>query len=266
MSPYPRGTRPHAELLDAFFLGDGPRWLLWMDGLRWDTFEAMYDGYVSGRIRPAWNHDLGYTADWCDRFLRRGFDRRMGFFSPVPLWEFEHADYDERDHFDVVPAPDAYDESGVADRLDALGYVAGDSDSSEGPAWVRRPLRTNAVVRDHLDDLDGGIIRYLAPHPPLVGLGKTTSGRGKIDAVQEALATDVLTPENLADAYRATARLAFDAAVDLIPDLPGEVVITADHGECLADGECEQVFHARNHDPHDHLTTVPWARVDEVVA
>lgn len=265
MSPFPQGTRPQAELLDKFFAGDGPRWLLWADGLRWDTFEDLHDEYLSGRVRPAWNHDLGYTGDWADRFLRRDFDRTMGFFSSVPLWEFEHADYDEREYFGLVPAPDAYDDTLVADRLEALGYTAR-VDRPEDPPWQRRPLRTNAVVRDHLADLDGGVVRYIAPHPPLVGLDNTTSGRGKIDAVHEALATDVLTTENLREAYRATARVAFEAATDLIPDLSGEVVLTADHGECLSEGTCSQIFHARGHDTHDHLTTVPWARVDGVVA
>lgn len=269
MTPFPRGIRSHAELLEELFAGDGddaPVWVLWFDGMRYDTFADMYDEYLDARIRPAWNHDVGYTGDWADCFLRRDFDRRMGFFSPVPLWGFEHADYDEREYFDIVPAPDAYDATPVADRLEALGYRPADSVDESG--WCPHPRRTNAVVRDYLPDagrdIEGGIIRYVAPHPPLVGLGELTDGRGKISAVKAALETGELTPGELGEAYRATARLAFDAATDLIPDLAGETVITADHGECLAEECCEQVFHARGHEKCACLTTVPWARVDGV--
>ena len=170
-------TQPQSELLDDFFAGERPRWLLWMDGMRVDVFDDLCAEYVDGELTAANNGDLGYTGDWADEHLRRDLAPRMGFFSPVPLWGHEHADYDERNHFDVVPAPDAYDSSAVADRLDALGYTTNDV-HREGTGWRRRPLRTNAVVMNYLGDIDSGIIRYVAPHPPLVGLEKLTSGRG----------------------------------------------------------------------------------------
>lgn len=261
----------HAQALHQFFAGDGPRFLLWMDGMRHDVFEELHGDYVRGHLRLCWNGGFSYSGDWADRFLRRDFDRTMGFFSPVPLWGFDHADYDERDYFDVVPAPDAYDSATVADRLDALGYVAGAETDTDRESWRQDPWRTNAVVRDHLDEIDGGIIRYVAPHPPLVGLGELTSGRGKIDAVREALDSGALSTTELREAYRETARLALDAATDLIPDLPvdslAEVIITADHGEALDEDCCApQVFHARGHTKCGCITEVPWFVTREVVA
>lgn len=255
-------TQSQGELLDEFFAGDGARFLLWFDGMRIDVFDDLSAEYVEGDLTPVDNGAIGYTADWCDEHLRRSFNRRMGFFSPAPIYAYEYTEYDEREYFDVVPAADAYGETAVADRLDALGYR---SDADGSADWRQQPRRTNAVVRDHLADLDGGIVRYIAPHPPLVGLEDVTSGRGKIDRVSDALETGELTTERLREAYTATARLAFDAAVDLIPDLPGEIAITADHGEALGQKCCESVFHSRTHNKCACLTVLPWFDVDEVV-
>jgi hypothetical protein len=244
------------DLLDA---NGEPRWVLWLDGLRYDTAVDLYTEYVSGEIRPTWNHDVGYTGDWCEEFLTGEYPD-LGFFSPVPLWGYDDTDYDEREYFGVVPEPEAYADAPVKDRLGALGYL-----EQTGDRWTRHTAQVNEVVRNHLDAVTGGIVRYVQPHPPLDGLGEITSGRGRISRVHDAIENDdhELTRDELHDAYRRTAHAAFRGAADLIPDLTGDIVIIADHGECLYEDCCRQVFHARAHKRCHCLCVVPWIDVDE---
>lgn len=57
-----------------------------------------------------------------------------------------------------------------------------------------------------------------------------------------------------------TYKVGLEAATELVPDLPGRVILTADHGTCLS---CGQLFHGRHLDKHDHLTVVPWMEVSQ---
>ena len=147
------------------------------------------------------------------------------------------------------------DGSSLADRLAALGYAEG---GDAGDVAIA-PEQVNRVVRENLDELDGGIIRYLKPHPPLAGLEGLTSGPGKVRRTMEALASGSVTVDELEEAYERTYRVAFEAMLDILPELDGRVAVTADHGECL---RCGQLFHADRFDPHDHLVEVPWFEVE----
>jgi predicted transcriptional regulator len=116
------------------------------------------------------------------------------------------------------------------------------------------------TVRKYKDQVKGGIIRYCKPHPPFVGLERMTQGSSKTRDTRQALYDGDLTFAGLVDAYVKTYRQAFEAAASIVPELNGRVIITADHGECL---ECGQLFHGRNHVPHDHLVNVPWFEVQQ---
>lgn len=250
-------------LLAEFLTRDGPRWLLWCDGFRADTFEQLYEDYLTGNYQSVHNGGYGYTGDWTEQMLDGDYPE-LGFFSPVPLWGFEAADYDERDHFGFVPDPGEYDDSDIQDRLAALGYV----DAPEGvddTTGRQPPEAINSVVREHMDSIRGGVVRYVHPHPPLLGLEDLTSGTGKIDRVEDAIESGDVSHQDLRNAYRRTAEVALRGVQDLVPDLDGEIVVTADHGECLGDCSGPQIFHARAHDNHSHLCTVPWFRVDSIV-
>jgi hypothetical protein len=117
----------------------------------------------------------------------------------------------------------------------------------------------NRSVREHAGEIDGGVVRYIKPHPPLTGLESMTTGKGKAARVRSALDRGDLTYAELASAYIDTYREGLAAAADLVADLPGTVALTADHGTCLY---CGQLFHGRNFEKHDHLTTVPWLVVE----
>lgn len=241
-----------AVAVNDYLHGGEKRWLFWFDGGRAGWFQSLYPEYLSGEYRNLWNGGLAYSGDWAKRTLGGEYPGK-GLFSSMPVRELQRSDYDGRDHFDV--APDIDTENTVNERLAALGYR---EEISDGHIDIS-PGHVNQAVREHMDELDGGVIRYLKPHPPLDGLEELTSGGDKITNMWRALVSGDLSRAELLAAYERTYRQAFEAAMELIPDLDGQVAITADHGECL--GDCGQLLHGPYHTPHDHLTTVPFLRV-----
>lgn len=251
-----RNTTPHPDqkdVLTEFLEGEGDRWVFWFDGGRADWFEYLYPEYFEGEYQRVWNGDIAYSGDWATRTLSQPYPD-YGLFSSMPVRELQHTDYDGRKWFTI--APDIDTTTSVESRLAALGYR---EQTQHGPIDIS-PGHVNESVRENIRQLNGGVIRYLKPHPPLEGMEGLTSGGSKITATWRALLDGEITQAEFADAYEQTYRQAFESAQDVIDDLDGEIAITADHGECL--GDCGQLFHGPNHTPHSHLTTVPFLQVD----
>lgn len=249
----PNGVPLQSDLLTDALGGDEPTWLFWFDGGRVDGFRELAPEYVTGDLQTCWNGGIGYSGDWADRHLRRDLGD-YGLFSVAPVRSLQGTDYDGRDYFHCAPEIDTGDS--VHDRLAALGYR-----EQKGDRVVEiAPGHCNRTVREHIDDIEGGIVRYLKPHPPFEGVEGISSGSGKTRATWHALWSGEITQDELRERYMATYRQAFEAAVELIPDLDGDVYITADHGECL--GDCGQLYHSSQHATHRHLCEVPWFEVD----
>lgn len=245
------------SVLDTALAGEAQTWIIWMDGGRFDYFKELYPEYFEGELQPVYNGGIGYSGDWADRFLRRSDLDDLGLFSVAPVRSLSGTDFDGREYFAV--APDIDESVPVAEQLAALGY----RERKDGGNIVNiSPGKCNGSVRTHMADIEGGIIRYLKPHPPFDGVEDLTSGSQKTRKTWHSLWTDETTLNELEAAYVRTYHHAFEAAVDIIPELDGDVYITADHGECL--GDCDQLYHGRNHAKHEHLCVVPWFKVDAV--
>jgi len=251
----PRHIPPQTDLIRRWFDTDKTRWLIWFDGGRYDFFEQLYEEYLTGNLQRCYNGGYGYTGDWTQAHLRFDVGDR-GLFSHVPLRGFDDAEYDGRRYF--AKAPDVDASVSVHERLAELGYRERTTDED----LIVAPDKVNNCVRQYKSGLNGGVIRYIAPHPPFDGLEDLTAESTKTIETQQALANGELTFEELTDAYRETYRKAFRHAVEVLPELDGEIVITADHGTCLY---CGQLFHGRRLEMHDHMTHVPWFEVDGVL-
>lgn len=246
----PRHLPDQRGLIQELFYEPEPVWLLVLDAGRYDFFDQLVDEYFEGDLRRCWNGGVGYTGDWFERNLSETYPE-YGLYSWLPLRE-QQGPYDGRDHFTHVPDIGSIDD--VEARLAALGYHDGEiaDDCQDEPAAVNR------AVRDRPDHVAGGVVRYLKPHPPFDGLESYTSTASKTERTQRALDDGVINDTNLTAAYEITYRTGFEHARELVPNLEGRVVITADHGTCLT---CGQLFHGRHHEKHDHLTIVPWFEV-----
>lgn len=252
----PKHLPDQRDLIQSWFTPkDEPAWLLFFDAGRYDIFDQLVWDYFDGNLSRTWNGGVGYTGDWTVRNLTWDFGNR-GLFSYVPLRGFGAAEYDGRNWFSM--APDIGSEHTVHERLAELGYREKQTEDT----FRISPRAVNKAVLNQVDALDGGVIRYLAPHPPFEGLEDLTSESTKTAKTRDALQSGELTYQELTEAYINTYKIAFDRAVELIPQLPGRVVITADHGTCLT---CGQLFHGRRLEKHDHLSVVPWFEVDRVL-
>lgn len=237
----------HADLVPADLDG----WYIILDGCRHDSFARLYDRHLSGDLQRTYT-GASWTPDYFTRVWDGQYDATF-INGGAPLHMAKMNDvYDEREHFESVIPPEAYDWNS------ALG-------TSPPPAVVEVARQyTQSVSRGEWYDMEtpsAGVIRFLQPHAPLLGL-PITRGRGKLQRVMNALddAGNALTAGRLQGAYEATLDWALASVATLVNDLPGRVVVTADHGTCF--GDCGQVFHARGHDDHDHLVETPWLEVD----
>jgi len=241
------------RLIHNLFDTNDKVWLFFFDAGRYDFFDRLVWDYFTGDLQRCYNGGVGYTGDWADRNLRYDFGNR-GVYSWLALRDHNGVDYDGRDYF--AKAPDIMGEKEREKQLAALGYTT----TSTERTYSVSPQFVNNAVR--YSDVNGGIIRYLKPHPPFNGLEGLTSESTKTAETREALESGNLTYQELTDAYVRTYRTAFEHAHKLIQELDGRVIITSDHGTCLT---CGQLFHGRNLDKHDHQTHMPWFTVDGVV-
>jgi hypothetical protein len=217
-------------------------WLLICDAGRLDVFRDLYSSFLpaDATVDAVGNGGHGYTADWMAETFP---DTYSGLFihGGQPIHSMQGGEWDERDHFDTVPS-----------------YTEFEWDEAYNTC---RPAVVNDVVREYLSGHDRGVIRYVQPHPPFREMPERTKGRNtRMQRTANAVRSGDLSLDTVAAAYRDNFEWALaDGVADLLPDLNGRVVVTADHGECL--GDCGQWFHGRSHDHHDHLVTVPWAVV-----
>jgi len=217
--------------------------LILLDACRYDYFEKIYPEYMEGNLLKVWNGGVSYTLDWYVRTFRRKYE--VALYDPTLFTPEQQKDvgWKYSNHFSKV----------VCEEIEF--------DFDKGTST---PERVKEMVRKH--DWNGkSINRIMQPHPPFINtpLEELTKGRGKIQRTQRMVDEGRLTFGELRDAYEKNVRIAFEGAVDLIPDLDGDVVITSDHGECL--GRCGQFYHARGYEEHDHLVEVPWFNVEDTV-
>lgn len=205
-------------------------WLIITDAGRFDVFSRIVDDHLRGDLAATYNGGHSFTATWFADHFDGTYDIPL-FHGGHPIWSFKTNpdDYDEREHFSSVPNLDDY-------------YW-------DSRAGVTAPDEVNRIVREH--DPDGAVIRYLQPHNPFRHLPDV---RTKDDAKK-------YDSEALREAYTDNYRWVLnDGVADLLPDLEGTVIVTADHGTCL--GDCGQYLHHTTWEDHDHLTTVPWFEVE----
>lgn len=253
-----RNPPPHLpdqrDLIQDLFESDEKVWMLFLDAGRYDIFDQLVWDYFDGHLKRAWNGGVGYTGDWAVRNLEGDFGDR-GLFTQLPMRYLDGVHYDGRDHFAI--APDYESQQGVEKRLAALGY-APDHDEE----WEITPYAVNRAVERDKDKVNGGVVRYLKPHPPFAGLEELTSESTKTAETRAALEAGEISHQQLVDAYIETYRIGLEAAVEFVESVNGKVILTADHGTCLS---CGQLFHGRQLDKHDHLCVVPWMEVDRIV-
>jgi len=97
------------------------------------------------------------------------------------------------------------------------------------------------------------VFHYMQPHAPYIG-------DKKLDGSLYELYSDGVSREELRKAYRDNLERVLDEVEDLIEDLEGKIVVTADHGEML--GEKGVYAHGRGLYLKE-LVEVPWLVIEK---
>ncbi|GAB3682498.1 hypothetical protein GCM10028857_08470 [Salinarchaeum chitinilyticum] len=270
-----------------------------LDACRFDRFEAQYEDYFEGKLQkfvspgsstPEWayrtftdEHDIAYFSSnpfinglgiplnelkWgasCDYpwtaidhidtvidVWQDGWDDQLGTVPPDALAASlsdhrETADDADRVVLHYMQPHAPYLDRGTGGKLSTIkeAFEAQGEQSEEDPGFVER---LGDRVRPKVESaLDGNSFAQKAGMWLELDKGNLLRS-GTRDAAFEH--------------YDRNLEIALDSVVELIPELDGDVVVTADHGEAFGEqGVWEH--HIETHIPP--LVEVPWIEVEDVV-
>ncbi len=255
------------QLLRELDVAEGESWVILLDCARPDYFSQIYDQYLSGTYQTVWNHDCKFTPQWFEEMFSYLVDGYL-FNGGTPIHRISQSyDWDGSDYFDHVPSATQYpvveEESWVTP--DPSGIVE----------TVKRTLPTNSQISERLRDLgymgkskpgpeihdeisfNMNVVRFVKPHQPYRSLPSMRRG----DIVSQF--PDRFSHAEWKRAYLDNLEWGLENVselIDILQSRDANIVVTADHGDCL--GNCGCYFHGPSNDAHDHLVTVPWLRVD----
>jgi len=139
--------------------------------------------------------------------------------------------------------------------------------------WVDEPLRVvtpETVTRFAEEAAERHpnkrlIVHYLQPHHPFVGPTGTEHFSHQSNSLQEVYFESDASDDLLRDAYRENLEIVIDAVRQLVPELTGRTIITADHGEML--GDRHSFIPMKDYGHHrgifnDANNRVPWTVIE----
>lgn len=103
------------------------------------------------------------------------------------------------------------------------------------------------------------IVHYMQPHHPF--LGPTGRDFNYAKGFPETIKKNDVSRETVVEAYRENLELALDSIADLLPELRGKTVVTADHGELLGERQTPIPIRSYGHPKGVYvkeLVDVPW--------
>ncbi|MFW5905396.1 MAG: hypothetical protein ACOCSP_02545 [archaeon] len=241
-----RGHRRDYNPDGADFLAEDWDNLVILDGCRYDAFEELLPEYdLEGDLQRRTSRG---SATW--EFLRGNFHgKRLDDVVYVTASTILYQGSVFREDIDVE----------LHDVVDV--WTSGIEYGDDGtPPWnVAREAR--AVNEEYPNKRL--VIHFVQPHAPYLGeLGREEFPDFRPNPLSERFRGLIDTPEEtLRAVYRENLALVLDEVEELVPELTGKTVITADHGMLL--GEREKPFPIKSfgHPGNiyvDEMVTVPW--------
>lgn len=184
-------------------------------------------------------------------------------------WEFMESSFVGQTHHDTVyvsanPYTTDLDSGIFHDVVHLLDDEWDDELNTVPPGTVAERAREVAAAYPRKRVL----VHFMQPHTPYIGpRGRSLKRRAAPTYLWDAYrygSTDVTMTE-IEDAYMENLELVLDVVVDLVDDLTGKSVITADHGELFGDRLRPIPVAGYEHEPYLHvpgLLDVPWIELD----
>ncbi|WP_306060655.1 hypothetical protein [Natronococcus wangiae] len=281
---------------DQRFLESEWDYCLVLDACRYDVFDEVYDDYLDGTVEKRWSAGSS-TPEWAYRTFTGDHD--IAYFSGnpfindlgIPLNELKwgaSCDYEWTatahisDVFDVwksgwndelgtVP-PEALaksfrthrDAARRADRT-VLHYMQPHAPYlSRGKGQKLKQIQKGIRRQEEAQDDEDGAFTALGDtiRPKIEHRLEGSELAQKAGLWLELDPADLVkngTREAALELYEENLRIALEAVADLIPELDGRVVVTADHGEAFGE-EGVWEHHIETHIPS--LMEVPWLEVE----
>lgn len=224
--------------------------LIILDGCRYDALAEQLDDYdIDGDLQSRTSRGSA-TAE----FIRGNFDGRT--LDDVVYVTASTMLYQENVFRDTVDV-ELHDVVDV--WTEAIEY--GDDGIAPGDIEAAAREAAEAYPNKRL------VVHFLQPHAPYLGeLGREHFPDFRPNPLSERFRGMIDTPEEtLRDIYRENLQLGLDHVEDLLPDLVGKTVITADHGMLLGEREWPIPIKSYGHPGSiyvEEMVKVPWLVVE----
>lgn len=268
-----RGVETLPEIAQEFTLGAASRLLpIHRYGRRiydhdWDILVVldacrmdMYQDVVNADAGSAWSC-AGTSTEWMEKNFVQKYSDEMAetaYISGNPFTEqiFGGKPWAEGNNADAGSA------FGLLDEVWRYGW------DDEAGTIPPEPLTDRAVRVGRENEYDRIIVHYMQPHMPFIGSDRTW-GRMDVENFGEGTKGNVwyramlgeVDVDAVWEAYNDNLRFVWEYVETLLSNMDGDLVVTADHGNCL--GEWGMWGH-RGYVPAPALRRVPWDRYEAV--
>lgn len=220
-------------------------YLIILDACRYDVFEEVnwIEGDLKKEISQGSNSIEFLNKNFTDYYYNTVYVSANPWVSPQASENpYKEKDFISDDHFPYVNKvylKDEYDEQGVS--------------SPEGV--------TKEALKTHQEYPDSRmIVHYMQPHGPFTFEHKILEEANLEIAYYSDLTDKGFGWNEIREVYKANLERALESVEELIDELDGKIVITADHGEMLG----EWKLHSHPHGLYfKELVEVPWLEVEK---
>lgn len=245
-------NRPHQKKYIHDFIQQEEFAIVVLDSCRYDYFQEEVEDFLSGELQPAYT-----SATATMNYIQTIWDKKQydltyitGLSAPTDhAFERKDKKYRPSRHFsDFVHVWKACEKK-------ELGAVP--------PEEI-----TKAALRQSDDKM---VVHYVQPHAPYIGEHRLrteddTTWDESLHDIYEKIGRHDMNKKEISDreikkAYRSNLRRALASIRELVAQLDRPIVVTADHGEML--GEGNRYIHGGN--PTTQICKLPWYVVDDSI-
>lgn len=175
--------------------------------------------------------------------------------------EFVEGNFTDKCLYDTVYVASNRFYERLRDDIDAEvhDYIPVELDAPDVPSSLPETVTEAALAADEQYPNKRLMVHYMQPHQPY--FGPNSDHLKNTPEIRETIRVNQMTHDEIVDAYRDNLRYVLDHVEELLDELRGKTVISADHGELLGERERPIPIKYYGHPRGvytDELVKVPW--------